>query len=89
MDMYPRAWHIDLSMFSENDDGRKEECNLFLLLDEEVYDPLYYFECSETDPLPCSILQGVYCISLKEVRLHDIAQGSFPSECQVGFQSSS
>ena len=65
--------HVDFSFFSKNDDGRKEECNLCLLLDEEVYDHIYSSECSETEPLPCSILQGVYCISLKEVILHDIA----------------
>ena len=78
-----------LLFFSQNDDGRKEECNLCLLLDEEVYNQLYYSECSETEPFSCSILQGVYCISLKEVILNDIAQGSFPSKCQMGFPSSS
>ena len=90
---YPGAWHVDFSIFSQNDDGRKEECSLFL--DEEVYDTLYSSECSMTEPLPCSILQGVCCISLKEVRLHDIAQGSLSetnvlsSVCQMDFQSSS
>ena len=82
MHKYPGAWHVYFSIFSQNDDGREEECNLCQLLDEEVYDPLYSFECSETDPFPCSIiLQDVYCISLKEVILHDIAQASLSSEC--------
>ena len=89
MHRYPGAWHVGFSMFSQNDDGRKEECNPSLLLDEEVYDQLYSSECSETKPFPCSILQGFYCISLKEVILHDIAQGSFPFECQIDFQKSS
>ena len=89
MQRYSGAWHVEFSFLSENVDGRKEECNLCLLLDEEVYDPLYSSKCSETEPLPCSILQEVYCISLKEVRLHDIAQGSLSSVCQMDFQSSS
>ena len=78
MHRYPRDWHVDFSIFSQHDDGRKEECSLFLLLNEEVYDPLYSSECSETEPLPCSKTNPleVSCISLKEVRLHDIAQGS-------------
>ena len=87
MHRYPGAWNVDFSIFSQNDDGRKEECSLFL--DEEVYDPLYSSECSETEPFLCSILQGLYYISLKEVRLHDIAQWSSPSECQMDFESSS
>ena len=69
MHRYPGAWHVAFSFFSQNDDGRKEECNLCLLLDEEVYDQLYSSECSETEPFPCRILQGVYCISPKEVIL--------------------
>ena len=74
MHMYPGARHVNFSIFSQNDDGRKEECNLCLFLDEEVYDPLYSFECIVTNqPLRCSISQGVCCISLKEVRLHEIA----------------
>ena len=85
MDSYPRAWHVDFCFFSQNDDGRKEECNLSLLLDEEVYDQLYYSECSEIETFPCSILQGFYFISLRKVILHEIVQGSFPSECQVVF----
>ena len=43
------AWHVDFSIFSQNDDGRKEECNLCLFLDEEVYDPLYSSEGSVID----------------------------------------
>ena len=67
---YPGAWHVDFSIFSQNDDGRKEECNICLFLDEEVYDPLYYSERSVADQaFPCSI-------SLKELSLHDISQGS-------------
>ena len=81
--------HDDFSFFFQNDDGRQEECNLCILLDEEVYDHIYSSESSETDPLPCSILQGVYCISQKDVRLHGIEQGSFLSECHMSFQSSS
>ena len=82
MHRYPRAWHVDFSIFSQNDDGRKEECNLCLFLDEEVYDPLYSSKGSVIDrPLPCIISQEVCCISLKEVRLHDIVQGSLSSEC--------
>ena len=50
------ACHVDFSIFSQNDDERKEECNLCLLLDEEEYDQLYSSECSETEPFPCSIL---------------------------------
>ena len=84
-----RLLHL-LSIFSQNYDGRKEECNLFLFLDEEVYDPLYSSKSSVVDQtFSCSTSQGVCCISLKEVRLHDIAQGSLPSECQMDFQSSS
>ena len=30
-----------LQVFSKNDDGRKEECNLCLLLNEEVYDHIH------------------------------------------------
>ena len=61
-----------------------------LFLDEEVYDPLYSSEFSVTDhTLPCSISQGFCYISMKEVRFHDIVQGSLPSECQMDFQSSS
>ena len=93
---YMGAWHVDFSIFSQNDDGRKEECNLCLFLDEEVYDPLYSSESSVTNQtFPCSISQGVCCISMKEVRLHDIAQGSvsetdlLSSACQMDFQSSS
>ena len=92
MHRYPRAWHVDFSIFSQNDDGRKDGCNFFLLLVEEVYDPLYYFEGSVTDhPFPCSISQGVCFISLKEVRLHDIEKGSLSktdvlsSMCQMDF----
>ena len=58
--MYSGAWYVEFS-FSKNDDGRKEECDLCLFLDEEVYDQLYSSECSEIDPLSCSILHGVYC----------------------------
>ena len=77
MHRYPGAWHVDFSIFSQNDDGRKEECNLLLFMDEEVYDPLYSSERNVADHnFPCSISQGVCCISLKEVRLHDIARGS-------------
>ena len=86
---YSGAWHVELSIFSKIDDGRKEVCNLCLLLDEEMYDHIYSSECSETEPFPCSILYKLYCISLKEVILHGIAQGSILSEFQVGFQSSS
>ena len=70
---YFGAWHVDFSFFSEKDDERKEECNLCLLLNEEVYDHIHSSKCSETDPLQYSILQGVYFISLKEVILHGIA----------------
>ena len=87
--MYLEAWHVDFSVFSQNGDGRKEECNHCLLLDEEVYDCIHSFECSETRPFPCRILEGFYCISLKEVRLYGIAQGSFLSEFRVIFLASS
>ena len=85
MHRYSGAWHVDFSFFSKNDDGRKEECNICLLLNEEVYDDIHPSQCSETENLPYSILQGVYFISLKEVRLHGIVQGSFLSECHVSF----
>ena len=55
-----------------------------------MYDPLYSSEGSVTDQtLPCSISKGVCYISLKEVRLHDIVQGSLSFVCQMDFQSSS
>ena len=85
-----RDWHVDFSIYTQDDDGRKEECNLCLFLVEEVYDSLYSPEGNVTDQtLPCDILQTICYISLKEVRLHDIAQGSLSSVCQMDFQSSS
>ena len=88
--MYSGPWHVDFSFLSQNVDGRKEECNLCVFLDEEVYDPLYYSKGSVNDlTLPCDILQAICCISLKEVRLHGIAQASLSSKCQMDFQSSS
>ena len=90
MHRYPGAWHVDFSIFFQNDDGRKEEYNLYLILEEERHDPLCSSESSVFDhTLSCSISQGFFCISLKEVRLYDIEQGSLFSVCQMDFQSSS
>ena len=66
MHRYSGAWHVDFSFFSKNDGERKEECNLYLLLNEEVYEHIHSSECSKTKPLPYYILQEVYYISLKE-----------------------
>ena len=86
MHRYPGAWHVDFSIFFQNDDGRKEEYNLYLILEEERHDPLCSSESSVADQtLSCSISQGVCFISLKEVRLHDIAQGSLSSVWQMDF----
>ena len=42
---------MDFSFFSKFDDGRMEECNLCLLLDEEMHDHIYSSECSENESL--------------------------------------
>ena len=86
MHRYSGSWHVDFSFLSQNVDGMKEECNLCLFLAKEVYDPLNSSEGSVTNQtFPCDILQEFFCISLKEVRLHGIAQASLSYECQMDF----
>ena len=75
--MYPGAWHVYFSIFFQNDDGRKEECKICVFSEDERHDPLCYSESSVDDQtLSCSISEGVCYISLKEVSLVDIVQGS-------------